>query len=169
MDLQSIDEKIEETRAKIIKLHPNSCRSCSGRGGRLVPEFEDSWRLALCAECVLKGLDPLDMTKDLIPPDYEKDEMYDSDFFEMLEENEVDPSPFLIMKNHDVANMDEDQLNEHYRECTSPTQGERISCTWEGLPTLVQNLLVLRGELEDVARTYARLVTTDPVLTQLYH
>jgi hypothetical protein len=154
MNIQSIEEKIVETQEKIIEQYPNSCTSCSGRGGRIVPSYEGCYEINLCEHCVLKGLDPLDMTKDLIPFDYEEE--LGSDYIEECLADGYDP--------HDVSEMDEYETLRHYKRCISPTQGEGILYgAWTGLPTLVQNLLDLKEELSQIQTRYENLVLSEDI------
>ena len=67
MNQQAIDTKIAQIHAQIVQQHPRSCKSCMGRGGRVIPSWEGCYETILCEHCTLNGLDPLDMTKDLIP------------------------------------------------------------------------------------------------------
>ena len=152
MNLQSIDAKISQVQKEIIKLYPNSCTSCSGRGGRVVPSWEGSYDIILCEHCVLKGLDPLDMTKDLIPFDYEG--AYGSEYIEECLADGYDP--------RDVSKMNEYETHEYYKESTSPTQGDGILYgAWTGLPTFVQNLLDLKDELNKIKKRYENLVLSE--------
>ena len=151
MNQQSIDAKISQVQKEIIKLYPNSCTSCSGRGGRVVPSWEGSYDIILCEHCVLKGLDPLDMTKQLIPFDYEGE--YGSEYIEECLADGYDP--------RDVSKMSEYETYQYYKECTSPTQGEGITWEWEGLPTYVQNLLDLKKELNKIQQRYEDLVLSE--------
>lgn len=154
MNQQAIDAKIKETQSKIKDLHPNSCLSCSGRGGRIVPSWEGGIDIVLCGECVLKGLDPLDMTKDLIPFDYEGE--YGSEYIKECILDGYDP--------RDVSEMSHLELEEHYKNCTSPTQGEKVLYgAWTGLPTFVQNLLDLKEELNQIQKRYANLVLSEDI------
>ena len=154
MNQQAIDAKIKETQSKIKELHPNSCTSCSGRGGRIVPSWEDSRDIVLCGGCVLKGLDPLDMTKDLIPFDYEGE--YGTEYIEECILDGYDP--------REVSEMNGLELEDHYKNCTSPTQGEGILYgAWTGLPTLVQNLLDLKEEIHQIQKRYANLVLSEDI------
>lgn len=154
MNQQAIDQKIKETQSKIIQLYPNSCTSCSGRGGRIVPSWEGSYEIVLCEYCVLKGHDPLDMTKDLIPFDHENE--YGSEYIEECLADGYDP--------RDVSKMSPLALEDHYKRCTSPTQGEEILYgAWTGLPTFVQNLLDLKEELNQIHTRYANLVLSEDI------
>jgi len=155
MNQQAIDAKIKETQSKIKELHPNSCTSCSGRGGRIVPSWEDSRDIVLCGGgCVLKGLDPLDMTKDLIPFDYEGE--YGTEYIEECILDGYDP--------REVSEMNGLELEDHYKNCTSPTLSEGILYgAWTGLPTLVQNLLDLKEEIHQIQKRYANLVLSEDI------
>jgi len=154
MNQQAIDAKIKETQSKIKDLHPNSCTSCSGRGGRIVPSWEDSRDIVLCGGCVLKGLDPLDMTKDLIPFDYEGE--YGTEYIEECILDGYDP--------REVSEMNGLELEDHYKNCTSPTLSEGILYgAWTGLPTLVQNLLDLKEEIHQIQKRYANLVLSEDI------
>jgi len=149
MNQQAINEKITETRSKIVKLYPNSCTSCSGRGGRVVPSYEGCYDIELCEHCALKGLDPLDMTKELLPPHYDEELLQ-----EWREEDGYDP--------YDITNMNGLELEDYYKSCSSPTQGEEIlHGSWTGLPTFVQNLLDLKEELNQVQKRYTNLVLSE--------
>jgi len=151
---QDIDQMIIETQSKIKELHPNSCSSCSGRGGRIVPSWEGCRDILLCGECVLKGLDPLDMTKDLTPFDYVGE--YGTEYIEECLLDGYDP--------RDVGVMSDLELEDHYKNCTSPTQGEGILYgAWTGLPTLVQNLLDLKEEIHQIQKRYANLVLSEDI------
>ena len=148
MNQQAIDQKIKETQSKIIQLYPNSCTSCSGRGGRVYPSYDGCYDIILCEDCVIKGLDPLDMTKELLPPHYDE---------ELLQEWRLegyDP--------YDLSSMDKYELKTHYNSSISPTNGESILFgNWTGLPTLVQNLLDLKEELNQVQERYENLVLSE--------
>ena len=148
MNLQSIDAKISQVQKEIIKLNPNSCTSCSGRGGRVVPSWEGSYDIILCEHCVLKGLDPLDMTKELLP--YQ----YDEELLQEWREKGYDP--------YDLTSMEDFEMEDYYKRCTSPTQGEEIlHGSWTGLPTFVQNLLDLKDELNQIQKRYENLVLSE--------
>lgn len=148
MNQQDIDKKIKETRAKIIVLYPNSCTSCSGRGGRVFSSYDGCYDIAPCEDCVLKGLDPLDMTKELLP------HHYDEELLEEWREEGYDP--------YDLSKMDDKELKDHYKNCTSPTQCEEIlHGSWTGLPTFVQNLLDLKDELNLIQKRYENLVLSE--------
>mgnify|MGYP001193329878 CR=1 FL=1 len=152
MNQQAIDQKISQVQKEILKLYPNSCTSCSGRGGRDVPSWEGCRDIILCEHCVLKGLDPLDMTKELIPFDYEGE--YGSEYIEECLADGYDPRA--------VSEMNKCELEDHYKNSTSPTQGEKILYgSWTGLPTFVQNLLDLKEELKQVQETYENLVLSE--------
>ena len=154
MNQQAIDAKIKETQSKIKELHPNSCTSCSGRGGRIVSSWEDSRDTVLCGECAFKGLDPLDMTKDLIPFDYEGE--YGTEYIEECILDGYDP--------REVSEMNGLELEDHYKNCTSPTLSEGILYgAWTGLPTLVQNLLDLKEEIHQIQKRYANLVLSEDI------
>ena len=148
MNQQQIDLKIKEIRAEIILKHPNSCRSCSGRGGRVIPSWEGCYETILCKECVLKGLDPLDMTKALIPLDYEAE--YGSDYIEECIEDGYDP--------RDPSSYEGDEIHQYYKDCKSPTNGENINNGCWGLSEKVQDLLELKHDLKDLEETYNRIL-----------
>jgi hypothetical protein len=144
MNQEAIDIKIASIRNAIIDLYPNSCRLCSGRGGRVNPSWEGTNDIDLCNECVRKGLDPLDMTKDLIAPQYEN------------EWGEEGYEPF------NISYMAKEEIEDHYKECISPTNNEEILCgSWEGLSTYIQNLLDLKVELIQVQERYVSLLSED--------
>ena len=150
MNQQAIDEKIKETQSKIVKLYPKSCTSCSGRGGRVYPSWEGTYDISLCMQCVLKGLDPLDMTKEILPP------QYDEELLQEWREDGYDP--------YDRSKMSDHELEDHYKNCTSPTQGEGILYgAWTGLPTLVQNLLDLKEESNKIQKRYENLVLSGDI------
>ncbi len=151
MEISAIDQKIKETRIKIVDLHPNSCTSCSGRGGRVYPSWEGCYDIELCDHCVLKGLDPLDMTKELLPYQYDEELLQ-----EWREEDDYDP--------YDLTNMGELEIQNYYKRCTSPTQGEEIlHGEWNGLSAFVQNLLDLKEELSQVQKRYENLVLSEDI------
>ena len=149
MNQQQIDLKIEEIRAEIISEYPNSCRSCSGRGGRVIPSWEGCYETILCKECVLKGLDPLDMTKELIPFDYEG--RYGSEYIEECLADGYDP--------RDVSQMDEEwEIHQYYKDCKSPTNGENINHGSWGRSEKIQSLFELKHDLKNLEEKYNRLL-----------
>lgn len=148
MNQQAIDDKLAETRSEIVKLYPNSCTSCSGRGGRVYPSYEGCYDITPCGDCTLKGLDPLDMTKELVS------HQYDEELLQEWREEGYDP--------YDITNMNGLELEDYYKQCSSPTNNQEImhGC-WEGLPSKVQDLLTLKDDLNRLRKRYANLLSED--------
>ncbi len=148
MNQQAIDAKIASIHAQIVQQHPRSCKSCMGRGGRVIPSWEGCYETILCKECVLNGLDPLDMTKELIPFDYEGE--YGSEYIEECIADGYDP--------RDPASYEEDEIHQYYGDCKSPTNGENIKYGSWGLASKIQSLLMLKHDLKDLEETYNQLL-----------
>ena len=148
MNQQAIDAKIASIHAQIVQQHPRSCKSCMGRGGRVVPSYEGCYETILCKKCVLNGFDPLDKTKELIPLDYEAE--YGSDYIEECIADGYDP--------RDPASYEGDEIHQYYKDCTSPTNGENINNGNWGLSEKVQDLLELKNDLKNLEETYNRLL-----------
>ena len=148
MNQQAIDAKIASIHAQIVQQHPRSCKSCMGRGGRVIPSYDGCYETLLCEHCVLNGFDPLDMTKELIPLDYEAE--YGSDYIEECIADGYDP--------RDPACYEGDEIHSYYKDCKSPTNGEGIDHGYWGLASEIQDLLMIKHYLKRLDETYNQLL-----------